>query len=221
MRTLPYSFLALGLVTACARGLYEPPDPGPVRPDAGRAPDAPGMAPPDAPLTTDAPHPFAVDVPARDSGTQATPDTPLVDWRRDTGGFPGCRADGMSCGSGSECCGNRCTDDGRCAPETCALLHERCFRHSECCDGVACMGGFCGGPERTGTCAIDGVSCWAHTQCCSGVCNREGFCVAAEPPLMVCSPAFVGCLLSTSCCSNVCNPFTSACADPAPGPWLP
>ncbi len=166
---------------------------------------------------------------APDSGARAAslpdagrPDAPAPE-RDDAGAAtdgPGCSPADAACTTGATCCGGTCDASGHCGRAECGARHETCHAHTECCD-APCTGGYCGGPERTGTCAIDNVSCWAHGQCCSGVCGVEGVCVVAAPPDRPCIAAHGGCFFGVDCCSGACLGFTNVCATPGPGPWLP
>jgi hypothetical protein len=65
-----------------------------------------------------------------------------------------CRANGVACQSGDQCCGGYCqaTDGGGslvCADETptCAQVGDKCASSADCCDGAAqCINGFCSSP---------------------------------------------------------------------------
>jgi hypothetical protein len=61
-----------------------------------------------------------------------------------------CKADGMSCMSGDQCCGGFCEPNGPngtlvCGPpKGCAGLQDKCTTAADCCDPTAiCVNGFC------------------------------------------------------------------------------
>jgi hypothetical protein len=55
-----------------------------------------------------------------------------------------CKADGLMCTAGVECCCGGCTD-GKCGcPKGCSKIQEKCAVASDCCDPKAqCINGFC------------------------------------------------------------------------------
>ncbi len=65
-----------------------------------------------------------------------------------------CRADGMSCDFGDQCCGGYCQADGEggalvCAhvTQSCSHYGDKCAAASDCCDlHAACVDGFCTEP---------------------------------------------------------------------------
>jgi hypothetical protein len=60
-----------------------------------------------------------------------------------------CKADGMSCETGIDCCGRFCTDKVCGPPKGCAKIDEGCKTVADCClppnstDRVECIAGFC------------------------------------------------------------------------------
>ena len=68
-----------------------------------------------------------------------------------------CKADGMSCQTGDQCCNGYCEPNasgmlvcGMPATNTCSGLQDKCTTASDCCDATAlCINGFCalGGPQ--------------------------------------------------------------------------
>jgi hypothetical protein len=59
-----------------------------------------------------------------------------------------CKADGMSCETGIDCCGRFCTDKVCAPPKGCAKIDEGCKTVADCClppgnEQVQCIAGFC------------------------------------------------------------------------------
>jgi len=106
-------------------------------------------------------------------------DTTVSDTSVRPDGAP-CSAVGSACGTGSDCCTDRCVDTGG----------------ADCTAGGGCM---CA-PRPA--CSAGGAACSADADCCNNLCS-DGFC--AE--LGACGTAGEPCStegLSGSCCSTVC-----------------
>jgi hypothetical protein len=55
-----------------------------------------------------------------------------------------CKADGMSCASGIDCCGGSCQNAACGKPTGCSQLDEKCSAASDCCDqSLQCINGYC------------------------------------------------------------------------------
>ncbi len=130
-----------------------------------------------------------------------------------------CIADGVPCVSGRSCCTGACNPEGTCGPRECGETNAQCYQHSECCDGVRCTNGYCGGSPGN---AITGVMCWAHGQCITRTCSEEGYCVNTTSEFPLCRPGGMGCFIGNDCCSGVCQTRAGnlTCMTPARGHWL-
>jgi hypothetical protein len=117
--------------------------------------------------------------------------------------------DAAPCSDDAQCCS---TD---CAAQQCRPCHgEMCVTDFDCCPGVTCQAGRCGG------CLGFAASCQTDQDCCFSACNQD-HCVSGKGQRCATGADCVRCLLSgfdpavcaTACVGGICACPTECCHD--------
>jgi hypothetical protein len=95
-----------------------------------------------------------------------------------TDGGTTCRANGVTCSVGSECCSTYCIGGTCQAPQTCQPQNGPCTANADCCTGLSCTipaGQTSGTCQPGATCPSAGQQCSQTTPCCPGLlCTDQG-----------------------------------------------
>lgn len=153
--------------------------------------------------------------------------------------LPGCRFDGSTCETATDCCDGDCVG-GLCSSASCGGSFEACTDSNDCCpnlgcdnnrcttscgqrsyvcggganepccSGLTCIDGTCGGP----LCKAFASTCNSPSECCGAGCV-DGACCSEE------GNSCSGSSLTEQCCPGLrCNTSTfkcEACAPPSGG----
>jgi hypothetical protein len=152
--------------------------------------------------------PTWVSDPAIATVTTTSPVTVTLSMHRDGLGnvgvdFPdgGCRANGVPCQAGGECCAGQCGSGACCAP-----LGDTCTANIDCCTGL-CNAGVC---TPLPGCTANGAACQMDAECCGSSCVA-GLCQQPQS----CHQNGTSCAVASDCCSNEC--VDGMCCDTACG----
>lgn len=118
---------------------------------------------------------------------------------------PQCSHDGMACVSGNDCCNGLACIEGFCGSlAACTPSGSSCDFNDECCSGLVCNSGSCGTPPVA--CAAAGNACGGGVSCCDGALCNDGVCPGGGGPVdPVCAKPGDDCNADAPCCEGLCN----------------
>jgi hypothetical protein len=130
-----------------------------------------------------------------------------------------CKADGLACTSGDQCCGGFCQESPgdaglTCISQisTCAQIGDKCSAASDCCDpGAQCIDSVCAYVTPISTCVQSGGACTTALDCCDTTeqCINSICAVPVPPP--ACVPTGDACTTSSDCCDPTAQCIDSIC----------